>query len=211
MYSPIQFVRAATLFAAFVFCGNVSTAADPMKVKPGGFAEVTVKVPDGAGIIWRFSSPPVQKADDLTEGRLIFGGEPGTTVTATALIVNFDPVKKKTTLTEQEFVFVFPGVPKTPPIDPPPTTGAYYFLIIQPDGPAPASLEKILLLPAWADVRKAGAVKLVTQAAATKLGYKTDKPLPAVVTIRLTAAGPQEVNVVSIPTTNEGVAALVPK
>lgn len=232
MQFPVRFMKAATLFAAFVVFGSAAWAADPVKVKPGGFADVTVTVPEGGSVLWRYSTPPVQKAGGLVDGRTVFGGTPGTTITATAITVAVDFEKKRTSLTEQDFTFVFEGAPATaPPVTPPtnpPTnppvvpvpTDSLYFLIVRADGPAQPSFTAIMSLSAWGDVRKAGhSVRDMTATDAAKLGFTPAVSLPAVYTLQVlppTADRPKGGSVVvrdavPLPADNAGVTKLMLK
>lgn len=170
--------------------------AEPVKVKPGGFADVSVEVPEGGAVNWRFSSPPVAVADGLPEGRMIFGGQPGTTITATATIVvvdvDFEKKKLKTRFIVKEFPHTFladggtvpppkPVDPKDPPVTP--TTGLY-FAVVGADGPASPDVTKSLLLPEWSTLTKAGhTFKYFTQSDAARLGFKTAGASPPFVVI----------------------------
>lgn len=86
-----------------------STLVDP--VPAGGFADIVVTVPKGASVIWRISPTPVQRATDLPVGRLIFGGVPGTTYVATAIVVDFDAK----TVTDADYTIPFAGAPPPQP------------------------------------------------------------------------------------------------
>lgn len=95
------------------------TVGDTIYVLPGGFADVKVSLPDGASVIWRITPTPIQRANNLPAGRIIFGGVQGKTYFVTAIIVDFNTK----TVTDSEQTVVFGGTdpgpnPNPPVIDP---------------------------------------------------------------------------------------------
>lgn len=100
---------------------------DSLTVADGKFADVTVDVPAGASVVWRFYPPPVQRADKLSPGRAIFAGERGKAYTVTAIVVDF----KKQTVTDTEFSVLFAGKAEPKPDDPVPPPKP------KPDDPKP--------------------------------------------------------------------------
>lgn len=213
MLKSVRLARAATLFAALVVSACLAPAADPVTVKAGGYADLSIKVPDGSKVIWRFSAPPLQKSTDLPAGRIIFGGKAGTTYTVTALLVDF----KSQDISEQEFVYIFEGTIAPPVVDPPvkppviiPTT--LYFLVVRADGPAAPEFTKVMSLPAWMDLRAAGHSykdKTVTEAKALGVTLPAGSPLPCVVTLAVTPSGSEIVRgPIALPTTADAIAKL---
>jgi hypothetical protein len=101
-------------------------AGDTIAVPAGRFADVTVDVPAGASVVWRFYPPPVQRANNLAPGRAIFAGEPGKSYVVTAVVIDF----AKKSVTDSEFNVEFAGkvIPPDPKPDPKPNP---------PDPPAP--------------------------------------------------------------------------
>lgn len=176
----------------FLFCIMLAGAAfsappAPMPrssadvIPEGGYVDFTVEVPKGAAILWRISPQPVQQSKGLPPGRLVFGGKKGTTYTATSIMVRYNKETDQIEMDDRDYVFVFGGTPdKTDPIgkdpgtpkDPvTPPSGLYYFLVVRADGPATSHHTKIMELPAWQTLRKAGhTVKDSTVSEATSSG-----------------------------------------
>lgn len=202
LYVPLL----ALLLAATAF------GQPPIAVPEGGFADHTIAVPKGASVIWRFSPNPVQKANGLPPGRIIFAGEKGKTYTATAIIVDFDAK----TVTDADYLFTFggetvppPKKPVDPPVDPIPST-SLYFLVVRADGPADPSFTKIMESPAWATLKAAGhTVKDKTVTEAALLNIPRPAILPCVITLK---DGPVNSKIVReaipLPTTTEGISKL---
>jgi hypothetical protein len=104
--------------------------------------------------------------------------------------------------------------PVVDPVTPPDATpGPLFFVIVRPNGPVPADLEKLLSDPAWDAHRKAGrGVKAYTVA---ELGKRIELPdgqrLPCVVTLRVSADGKSSKkarDAIDLPTTSDGIARL---
>lgn len=94
-------------------------AGETVTVPAGGYADISIDVPAGASVIWRFSSPPVQRSSGLTPGRVIFAGSG--TVVVTAIVVDFD----KKLVSDVDVVVRFGGpepAPKPKPVPPKPPT-----------------------------------------------------------------------------------------
>lgn len=210
---PLFVLLAAPLFAFWL--PSVGSAADAVKVLPGGYVDYSVVVPKGAAVVWRFSEPPVQRSTTgLPPGRLIFGGVRGKTYTVTAIVIDFTAQ----TVTDTDYVFEFlpdtgPVVPPKKPVDPVlPVPAVYYFLVVRADGPASPEFTRIISLPAWADLRAAGHSykdKSVTEAKALGVVFPVGTVYPCVVTLKVTPAGSVVVRgPVPLPTTADGVTQL---
>lgn len=102
---------------------RVASATDPVKIKPGNFADFAIPVPKNSSVVWRIYPQPPQRAPDLPPGRVIFNGVPGTTYTATAIIITTDFDAKLQTITDTDYVFQFDGTPPPKPVDPPTPPG----------------------------------------------------------------------------------------
>lgn len=183
-------------------------------VKPGGFADITAPVPTGASVLWRITPTPIQKAEGLPAGRLIFSGEPGTTYNASAVVIDFE----KKTVEEVEYSVPFPGElippPKKkdpPPPPPPPMADRLYFLIVRPNGPASPAFTQTMSDPAWTALTAAGHTykdKTLTEAAALRVVLPPGTVLPVVVTLRVSADGTNSELVrgpIPLPTTAEAI------
>jgi hypothetical protein len=207
------------LFASSV----LATGAEPIRVEEGGYADVSVPVPDGGSVLWRFTLPPVKRSDDLQDGRLIASWKPGTLVTATAITIIVDFDKRKTRIVERDFVFLFAGAPGTPPVvppgpvEPPPVTPppipakVLYFAVVGADGPVNPAVTKSLLLPEWTTLTKSGhTVKYFSQSEAAKLGIGGGgEPYPFVAILRNRAdKKSDQLKTVPLPVTGVGVLAL---
>jgi hypothetical protein len=115
-------------------------AGDTLTVAEGKFADVTVEVPAGASVVWRFYPPPVQRADKLAPGRAIFAGERGKTYVVTAVVIDFD----KKAVTDTEFAVTFAG--KADPT-PDPTPDPKPKPDPKPDPtPSPAKVVRVVLV-----------------------------------------------------------------
>lgn len=105
--------------------------------------------------------------------------------------------------------------PNPPPVDPPttpaPVPAVYYFLAIRADGPADPAFTRAMALPAWDQLRFLGhSVKDKTISEAKAIGYvlPAGAPLPAVVTLQVSADGKRSTVVrhaIAMPTTDDGV------
>lgn len=207
-----------------LFASSVpSLAAEPVEIAEGKYADVSVPVPDGASVLWRFSVAPAMRSDDLPDGRLIAGWKPGTTVTATAITIIVDFEKKRTRIVERDFVFVFQGKPVVPPVTPPgpvdpPVTPpppvpakVLYFAVVGVDGPVNPIVTKSLLMPEWVTLTKAGhTFKYFSQSEAAKLGISSGgEAYPFVAILRNLPNGKSnQLRTVPLPTTGVGVLAL---
>jgi len=105
--------------------------------------------------------------------------------------------------------------PNPPPVDPPttpaPVPAVYYFLAIRADGPADPAFTRAMALPAWDQLRFIGhQVKDKTVSEAKAIGYvlPAGAPLPAVVTLQVSADGKRSTVVrhaIAMPTTDEAI------
>jgi hypothetical protein len=101
--------------------------------------------------------------------------------------------------------------PKKKPDDPaPPPTGTYYFLVVRKDGPADPAFTKVMGLPAWAELSRAGHKfkdKTVSGAKADLgLELPAGAPLPCVVTLSVTGGVSKIVREpVPLPTTDTAI------
>lgn len=102
-----------------------------------------------------------------------------------------------------------PTDPPTKPVDPPTKPTSYYFMAIRPNGAASQDFAKLMALPAWAELRKAGhrvKDKTVSEAAAFGVTLPDGTTLPAIVTLAEDAESSWVVRgPVAAPTTDEGI------
>lgn len=205
-------MRLVYALVASILSAAVMLGADPKIVPVGGYADLKVEVTKDSAVIWRFSTPPVQKTTDLENGRLIFGSKPGTTITVTALVIDFE--KRKVTDTDYTFVFegtptAPPPTPKDPPVTPVPRDGLY-FLIVRPDGPATARFTKTIGLPEWEQLRAAGHLvkdKTYTDSKAF-VTLPANVMLPVVAVLKEGAGSSTLLRVVPLPDAGPGIIAL---
>lgn len=104
------------LSALVLFLSAAVAVGEPVSVPDGQPADLKVVVPKGASVVWRYYPPPTWKAADLPPGRAIFAGKSGSTVTATAIVIDF----KAQTVTDTEFEVTFGGRKADPSPDPTP-------------------------------------------------------------------------------------------
>lgn len=91
-------------------------------VEPNKAADLTVKLAETDSIIWRIDPSPAWRASNLTEGRLVFTGVPGTTYTVTAITLRVVTTegKNKVVTDEAETTVTFAGIPPPGPGPVPP-------------------------------------------------------------------------------------------
>ena len=92
------------LAALLMFAAGLAVADDHV-IPVGQFADLKYKVSKGDILKLRVSPAPLQRADGLEPGRLIFAGEAGKTYTVRGYLVNFD----KKTFDEVDDTVTFGG------------------------------------------------------------------------------------------------------
>lgn len=98
--------------------------------------------------------------------------------------------------------------PKNPPVVPP--TAALYFLVVRPDGPSDPAFTRVMLLPEWAELTRAGHAfkdKTATEAKSLGIKFPANVALPFVAVLRVREGGKasDQLGVVPLPTTGAGI------
>ena len=197
----------ATVLTTAVLCG-----ADPKVIPVGGFVDHKIAVPENSSVVWRITPTPVQKANDLEPGRLVFGGKPGEKYVVTALTITVKvDFEKKTAfpiVTEADYEFQFAGsAPPTNPKDPPVTPTGLYLMVVRPDGPATARFTQTMGMAEWDTLRNAGH-KVKDFAFTDSKPFVTlpaNTSLPAVAVLEEGATTSKLLRVVPLPSTGAGI------
>lgn len=207
-------ILAAALVLSAAFSANADLKIE--NAQPGN-KRLIVLIASGsdaanAGFIWDIY-PPTGVERSEAANQLTFTGANGTyQVTLRAILW-----EKKTIVTATHAVTI--GAPANPPpvpdpVDPPTPTGALYFMVIRPDGPADPTFTRTMADVGWSRLREKGhAVKdfVLSETPRLNVSIPAGTPMPCVLTLRVLPGGTTSEIVrgpVALPTTTEAITKL---